>query len=500
MKKHSVLALLLALSLLLTGLLPMALAEEGAGDPVIATVNGQELLKSEVDSYATMIINYYSNYGYDLSDDASMVYVRQMAMETAVQDIFYKEKAAEFGADKLSPEEVEALNAQVESDYSSVVDQIMQLYGLTPAEDASEEDKANARKNAEDIASSYGYDRTSMLEDATESLIMKKVGDELSRDRSVSDEDVMNSFLAHVNEDMERYAEDPGAYEMDVQYYSVSPYYTPEGFRGIKHILLEVDKDLLEKYNDLFSRFQEQQAAAADGTESAETGESTETENTEETEETVPVTQEEVDEARAAVLASVQDTVDEIMTKYESGTSFADLIEEYGTDPGMLSEPYKTDGYSVFADSSIYDPVFTEAAFSVDNVGDISKPYVSSFGVHIIEYTRDVPSGAVELTDEMKAQIREELENDLYQSLLNEAYTEWMNQAVIEYTEEGEAYRFEIVENIEDAEAMPEVDPLEDDLEEEPDEDASDAADTDTEAQEGNAEAAETEAASETGK
>ena len=45
-----------------------------------------------------------------------------------------------------------------------------------------------------------------------------------------------------------------------------------------------------------------------------------------------PVTQEMVDAAEKAILDSVQSTIDEIMAKYEGGTSFDDLIKEYGTD------------------------------------------------------------------------------------------------------------------------------------------------------------------------
>ena len=524
MNRNRITALLLSLALLLTCLCPLGLAES-TEDPVLATVNGRQVLKSEVDSYVDMIIAYYSNYGYDLSDEESQGIVRQMAMDTMLQKIFFDEKAAEFHADQLSSEELDALNAQVEANYNSVVEQILSMFGLTPAEDATEEEKASARENAEAIAASYGYDKTTMLTDATENLIMNKVGDELAKDLSVSDEDVMNAFNEHVQADMDQYANDPGAYEINVQYYSVSPYYTPEGFRGVKHILLKVDDELLTKYQDLLARFEEQQnadEAEADETEApAETAETeaaaetavteapaeaaeteaaaetavteapaeaAETEAAAETAVTeapaateepalVPVTQEEVDAAREAVLASVQDTIDEIMAKYESGTPFADLIAEYGTDPGMESEPYKTDGYSVFADSSIYDPVFTEAAFSVDHVGDISKPYVSSFGVHIVEYTRDVPSGAIELTDEVKATIRDELQETLHNTVINEAYNAWIAQADVQYTEAGAAYQPNLTEDVDDAEALPEASE-DDDLEEEDDDDEDDAEET----------------------
>ena len=38
---------------------------------------------------------------------------------------------------------------------------------------------------------------------------------------------------------------------------------------------------------------------------------------------------------------------------------------------------------------------------ALEKVGDVSNPIVGQYGVHILQYLRDVPGGAVELTDEM---------------------------------------------------------------------------------------------------
>ena len=76
MNRNRITALLLSLALLLTCLCPLGLAES-TEDPVLATVNGRQVLKSEVDSYVDMIIAYYSNYGYDLSDEESQGIVLQ---------------------------------------------------------------------------------------------------------------------------------------------------------------------------------------------------------------------------------------------------------------------------------------------------------------------------------------------------------------------------------------------------------------------------------------
>lgn len=45
-----------------------------------------------------------------------------------------------------------------------------------------------------------------------------------------------------------------------------------------------------------------------------------------------------------------------------------------------------TSGYEVCSASTAYVPEFVEAAMSIDNVGGVSAPYLSSYGVHIVKY------------------------------------------------------------------------------------------------------------------
>ncbi|MGN0747165.1 MAG: peptidylprolyl isomerase, partial [Aristaeellaceae bacterium] len=249
--------------------------------------------------------------------------------------------------------------------------------------------------------------------------------------------------------------------------YGQTSYYQPEGYRGVTHILLQVDDELLQAYQDLSAQLEEQQEAdeeaAAEETaepageeaaaeETAEpAGEEAAAEETaepageeaapEETAEPVQrVTREDVDAAYAAIIASVQPTIDEINAKLAEGVAFADLVAEYGTDPGMQSEPYKTEGYAVHLDSILWDPVFVQAAFSVENVGDIAQPVVGSYGVHIVQYTRDVPAGPVELTDEIKAELREDLLATAENEMFNTTMDAWLAAAEVTYTDEGKAF------------------------------------------------------------
>ncbi len=470
-----ILAIFLTLTLLFTALMPLAMAEEE--DTLIVTVNGEEIYQTEVENYAEDLISYYSQYGYDLSSDENRTLVNQMAMDYILQSKFITQEAHRLGLDAFSEEEIASLNETIDSVYESLISQAMSAYGITPADDATDEDKDAARSTAITLLDSMGYTKAYIQTNETEELLTEKLMAVLTEDLSVTSEEVEQAFQERAEADRESYEGNTMAYEFQTGYYGQESYYVPEGFRGVTHILLKVDDELLNTYQDLVARLEEQEAEAETETQTeaetetqteAETETQTEAETETETvteeakeeeegeekEEETPVTQADVDAARDAILASVQDTIDAIHAKMDAGVSFAELIEEYGEDPGMKVEPNKSNGYSVSADSILYDPIFVDAAFSVDHVGDVSEPVISSFGVHLVQYTRDVPSGIVELTDDIRASLEEELLSNKEQDALNTAFTAWKEASEIVYTEAGEAYRPEVQENAEDAEPL----------------------------------------------
>ncbi len=401
---------------------------EGAADPVqdmaedtMATVNGQAVSYSDVDEIAQSLMYTYSQYGYDFSDENMSNMVYSMALEYAIQLEVMEQKAAEWGFDQMSAEETAAAEAEVAAEWENLIDTYI-LYYVGLAEDATEEDKAAARVTAIAGLEAMGYTQEVLMKDYTESIMFEKVEAEMVKGVTVTDEDVKAAFDEAVAADEASYANDIGNYEYMTQYYGQTSYYQPEGYRGITHILLEVDEALLSEYQTLAAELEELQEAEEEATVTDLASPSD------------LVTQEKVDAAYAAVIASVQPTIDEINQKLADGVSFEDLIVEYGKDPGMEVEPNKSEGYSVHMDSIVWDPAFVKAAFSVDNVGDIAEPVLGNYGVHIVKYHRDVPAGAVELTEELAASLREELlatkENEVFDSTM----TEWMNAAEVVYT------------------------------------------------------------------
>lgn len=466
MKKYSrLLALLLTLALCAVPVLgafaeaaatdaPTETAEATAtADPneVMATVNGVSITRSTVENIASNLMSSYSQYGYDTTDASLVTMINQYAMDYAIQLELMSEKAVEWGFDQFTDEEKAQMEADNTTQWNSIVDQYVTNYGGL-ATDATDEDKAAARLNILATLESMGYTEAVLLENTMESAKYDKVQAEMVKGAEVTDEEIQAAFDEKVKSDEASYKDDVGTYEYMTQYYGQTSYYVPEGYRGVTHILLEVDDTLLSNYQTLNAKLEEQEDEAdkeAEGTGEAEATDEAAAETvdpaatTDATEPTatpdVPVTQEEVDAARDAIIASVQPTIDEINQKLAQGVPFADLVAEYGTDPGMQSDPAKTDGYSVHMDSVVWDPAFVTAAFTLQNIGDVSEPTVGSYGVHIVCYVRDVPSGAVELTDEIKSSLRDELISSKENDLFNAKMDEFKAASVITYTPAGEA-------------------------------------------------------------
>jgi hypothetical protein len=140
-----------------------------------------------------------------------------------------------------------------------------------------------------------------------------------------------------------------------------------------------------------------------------------------------------VETAKAAVIESCREKLDEIYGRIENGESFETLIAEYNTDPGMSGDNLKN-GYAVHAETVVFMQEFTDGAFSgkMQKVGDVSDPVVTSYGVHILYYLKDIPGGAIEYTEEVKAAIVEYCVGIEQDALLRQ----WLSDYGVEYTAE----------------------------------------------------------------
>ena len=436
-----------------------ALAENAEADPVLVTVNGEEVRES------TRLVQSWKNYlmlqaGAD-ADEETKTLVNQYAMEYAIEFIVAKQKLDELGLG-YTQEELDAATAEAQLSWDAAVAEIeASEFGI--GADATDEEKAAGKADAEAyILENYGYTESTFLSEAELNLIYTRTEAHATEGLEITDEEIETYFNSLVEEDRQMLrsaAESLGApegeateedilkamasvYETYTQY-GYSLLYTPEGYRGITHILLPVEQELLDAWMKLQASLEEQNGGSAEATD----GEEAAPETTEE-----PVTQEMVDAAKQAILDSVQEKVNEITAKLAEGASFEDLIAEYGTDPGMQDAERLASGYPVHAGSMRYDSNFASAAMALQNIGDVSEPVVSQFGVHLLHYLKDIPGGAVEFTDDVKAAMKEQLIEQKTTAAYSDLVESWMDEAEIVWTEAGESWKIPAEEAEEAAE------------------------------------------------
>ena len=424
-------------------------------EPVLlVTVNGEEIMSNneEVEYWIGYYLYQLASSGYDTSDPEMLNMVDQYALYNAMRYIVIRQKATELGLDQFTDEEKASMETAAKENWEQAVASYTQ--GIT--DESTDDDKAAARADAIAALKADGYDEETYVSQFIDSeitnLLINRLMDNVSAGMEVTDEEIQSHFDELVEEDKATYAGDIGTYEFYTQYYQQPSYYTPEGYRGITHILLKVDEALLNTWKDLTARYEEQKNAEAESeaapAEDASDESAPEAAEPAETPEPTaePVTEEMIEAAKQAILDSVQPTVDEIKAKLKDGASFDELILEYGTDPGMQDEEARANGYPVHKDSIIWDPAFTAGAIALEKVGDVSEPILGQYGVHILNYLRDIPGGAIELTDEMKNEIHDELLDQKQSAALKTALEQWVAESDIVYTEEGEAWKIQETE------------------------------------------------------
>lgn len=419
--KTRMLALALALTVLWGA--TSALAQAPAGDPVLATLNGEPVYKSEVDELIPLFVE--NQYIADATDYRTV-------LDAVIQRRVLMKKSKELKFDQFTEEEQSAFLQEAKSQWDAAVTE----YANQIQSDASEQAKQDALKNAE----AFFHAQNVSLESIETAIRENAASDRMTRylvgDYTPGEDEIQAVFQQYGPMYEQNFANDIPQYEYMTRYYGQSSWYTPEGYRGIVHILLKPQEELLKKYSQLVAAYEEQQQPDAQPAEGETAVSSPSPDALAATPE--PVTQEMVDAARQAVIDSRKVDIDAIYERLSKGESFIDLIREYGEDPGMTDPTNLAEGYPVHVNSVVYDPAFTAAAFAekLKAPGDVGDPVVGSFGIHILQYLRDVPSGLI-----MTEAVREEIEDYLSSVRKNTAYgqamADWMTKETVVYNQEA---------------------------------------------------------------
>lgn len=377
---------------------------------IVLKVGEKTFTQAELDEYEMTAAYAYYGTTANVDDPA----ITALAMDMMITELFVESKKAEMNI-TLTDEEVAALEAQLNEEIQLVANQLLQ-YGYAAAE-------ADALTMAQELANQEGYN----LEMLKKTMTSEKVVAELTKDITVTDEEIKALYDERVAADEKNYSGENGLslYAMYEQYYkyylqqTFKPYYIPEGIRVINHILLSADEATQTEYQNLLASLEE----AEDAADKAAEGETTEAD----ADAAAPVTLADKEAMEAAIIASKQETITEIMTKLDNGANFIDLALEYSEDPGTSA-----DGYWVHKEASFVDAFRIGSFELLEKVGDVSVPVVSEYGVHILYYQDDVPAGPIGLNDAVKAEITADLHSQKESASLNEQLEAWKTAVGVE--------------------------------------------------------------------
>lgn len=425
MKKWVAILLMLVLALSLTG---CQKDPEKEAAKVVAEVNGEAITKGEAEIvYNQMMMEmqyYYSMYGYsfDATDKSVISSVKTETLTMMSENLALEQKAAELGVG-LTDEEIAAVDADAQSQYDEMIENLMANYSLT------EED---AIKTAEENGSTLAMIRYFLQNSAIES----KLRDYAGKDEAVTDEEIQAEYESRVASAKETYEATPTQYGTDVLSGS-EVYYRPAGYRSILNLVIALPEDAQTTVSDLsnqlytasYYKYMYDYQLANDTSLDEET-KADYTAKSEEYQAQMDDLQAQLDAAADTGRAQILESAEEILALCKAeGADFATLMAEYNAD--TATGALVTEGYPVCEGTTNYVESFTEGAMALENVGDVSDLIASSYGFHILKYAADVEEGAVALDEALRAEIESELLSTKKDSAYTAAREEWISAAKI---------------------------------------------------------------------
>ncbi|HPF87920.1 MAG TPA: peptidylprolyl isomerase [Candidatus Limiplasma sp.] len=450
MRKYAILLVLTAFVVAFTSGCDLIVKDEEVdAQTVIIEVAGTTIVKSEVEQAVQNYMDYqeylYSMYGmsYDTTDSDHIEAAQESAMDSLIEEAVIKQKIQEYGLDQFTDDELAAINETVDENYDSYLSSV-QSYYFADSELTGDELAAAVEEKLLEL----GYSKDEMLEEEKLSESTDKLKEEIVKDVAVTDEEIETEYNTNLETAMETYASDLTQYASDVNSGDII-YYVPDGYRYVKNLLVKIsdeDSDTIDSLTAQIADDQDSLQSTQDAIDELTSGTDEDTETNDEQAENdaksleelsmqAEALTEEIDDLTTQLetttenaYAAIQPTIDEIVAKLDAGEDFDTLMEEYGEDSGMKSEPTKSTGYLLCDGLTTYVDEFMDAAMALKKVGDVSDPFRTDYGIHIVEYASDLASGDVAL-DDIRDDIEAELLTDKQDTLYDETVAQWVTDA-----------------------------------------------------------------------
>ena len=384
------------------------------------------VLLADAQAQFNAISQMYAQYGIPVDSYANDI--KNSVLTGMVQQEVLDAKTRELGLDQLDEETMADLTAKADEDMENYISYYGSYFAKEGATD--EENREATIKGLNDA----GYTQESLLENRKKELISEKLVEYITKDVTVSEEEVQAQYKTMVDQAKENYTDDDYNYN-SARSGGETVAWNPEGYRAVKHVLIKFNEEQAQKYSDLedtLESLKEELEAVipkddANNLAATEAPEETpEPEATEEPEESPEPARprEEIEADIGKVGASIEALYAELLPKaqevidaFNNGTDFDTLIDKYGEDPGMTQEPARTEGYAVAENSSYWEQAFTDGAMAIKEIGGISEPVRGSNGIHIIYYLKDITPGEVpfeEIKDAVEATTLEAKKSSTY--------------------------------------------------------------------------------------
>lgn len=398
----------------------------------------------------------YAQYGIQVDSFASEI--KQSILESLVQESVLHAKAAELGYGEPDEATLQTLTEEAAADFENYV---TMYQGYFSTEGATDEEN---RAATIDYLAQNGVTQESILEDRLHNYQEEQLYDAITGDVAVTDEDVEAKYQEILAMDKEDFVDDYSynACRADGEVIA----WNPEGYRAVKQVLIQFGdeqsqqmdelKATLETLNDELAALDEAEAEAAaaevaeDEADEAEDAAETADEeaDAEAAEEEAELAEDAAEAALAehrsraeiqsdigqvgaaieALYAELMPRAQEVVDAFNAGTDFETLIAQYNDDPGMTTEPSASQGYAVSAESTYWDKSFTEAAMSIESVGQISEPARGDYGIYIVYYLSDITPGDVAL-DEIREGVEAAALEEKIQKTYDDQVSAWVQEA-----------------------------------------------------------------------
>lgn len=329
---------------------------------------------------------------------------------------------------------------------------------------------ARALRTAEDYLGENGWTEEAVFEDVKDQALREKVMAAATVTVSVSPEELQQEYDRLVSQQKELCQENYPAFvaycslvNLEMRYAQVFGLdlacppvcYYPVGFRRVRHVTLPLDSQPMQDYISSRVRYDEKSADELpksyqeDPLLAEYTGNirrmlrELALEQQTNLDRTAPCDAQQLREREHAVFMEHSGLLAQVRARI-SGGSFNNAVEIFGiwetgepVDYYMILDEVAQSGYAVCSDTAVFQPEFSnlvESVMALSVPGETTDALLSPRGVHFLQYVKEIPEGAVPLSDIPADAMYGRLLRDKQTAFFREQMEKWYAESGLRYS------------------------------------------------------------------